>query len=221
MRERAVLAEGGTEEDGEGSASAFAEPCGEGAGERARRRRRRRSQGMTMRRAGKRPGTMPNGLLSKSATRHNRYFLRPELKYLSHGVRNLESKSAQGQKPAQEASQRRRKRLRHDLARGFHDYSRAEGPLRQTEASAAQWGRRFRLPSSYAIEKPRSICGLVCPGSAARVVVAVKPDVVPPNSDPAKSTGRRRRAGSAGHRAIPGAGRGRLRRAYPPPHDGW
>jgi hypothetical protein len=47
------------------------------------------------------------------------------------------SKSAQGQKPGQEASQRRRKRLRHDLARGFHDYSRAEGPLRQTKAAAA------------------------------------------------------------------------------------
>jgi hypothetical protein len=38
------------------------------------------------------------------------------------------SKSAQGQKPGQEASQRRRKRLRHNLARGFYDYSRAEGP---------------------------------------------------------------------------------------------
>ncbi len=46
----------------------------------------------------------------------------------SPGVRNLESKSAQGQKPGQEASQRRRKRLRHNLARGFYDYSRAEGP---------------------------------------------------------------------------------------------
>jgi hypothetical protein len=49
----------------------------------------------------------------------------------------MESKSAQGQKPAQEASQRRRKRLRHDLARGFYDCSRAVcGTVWQAKAHA-------------------------------------------------------------------------------------
>jgi hypothetical protein len=40
----------------------------------------------------------------------------------------MKAREGQGQKPGQEASQRRRKRLRHDLARGFYDYSLAEGP---------------------------------------------------------------------------------------------